>query len=348
MKLKLVVCDDAAKGNALSKQQFKAEIDRAAQLWKSGKIGEATSLFIDLFDASDPTDWCSVMPFFEKFEELGAEYQNLIGKLLVLRLLDADGKKELDDLAYTWKHFAADMDDLPVKRRGNIAANFGELAAKTVGGAWSELIEEFYEKCPGCMFMGDAEEPFSLKLRSESRIECIPETESGLSGMKYMDGYAPFEGWALVKDVPAVEGSDPEKYPAPIRKLLKELAKRDMKYFPNIIFPLTAGENISDTCRQMKDLLQLLDHGYHFQDIRRYMAENPKFFADEIRGMLVGDDDEGFKEDNEEEDDELVFDLDDEDFKDDDEDGDDELVFDLDDEDFKDDDDGKGKDGRDD
>jgi len=340
MKLKLVVCDDAAKENTCSQLRLDAEIDRAAQLWKDGKIKEAASLFIDLFDGMPQTDWSSFMPFFEKFEELGAEYQNLVGKQLVLKSLDADGKKELEDLAYTWKHFAADIDDLPVRRRGRAATNFEVLAAQTVGGAWSELVEEFYEKCPGCMFMGDAEEPFSLKLRSENHIECIPESESGLSGMKYMDGYAPFEGWALVKDVPAVEGSDPEKYPAPIRKLLKELAKRDMKYFPNIIFPLTAGENILDTCRQMKELLQLLDHGYHFQDIRRYMVDHRELFADEIRSMLLGDDDDE-DGDGSDDDDELVFDLDAEDLKDDGGDDDDELVFDLDDDEEEEDGDGR-------
>lgn len=37
MKLKLVVCNDAAKGNTLSETQIKAEIDRAAELWKNGE-----------------------------------------------------------------------------------------------------------------------------------------------------------------------------------------------------------------------------------------------------------------------------------------------------------------------
>ena len=315
MKLKLVVCDDAAKEGSRAEQRV--EINRAALLWKDGKISEAASIFIDLFDRVDTTDWCSFLPFFEKLDVLGAEYQDLVGKLLVLKALEAGSKEAREELTVAWETFMGDLDELPAKRRGSIAANFGNLAAKTVGGAWSELVEEFYDKCPECMFLGDSDEPFSLKLRSENHIECIPETESGLSGMEYMDGYSCFEGWALVKDVPAVEGSDPEKYPAPIRKLLKELAKRDMKYFPNIIFPLTAGENILDTCRQMKDLLQLLDHGYHFQDIRRYMAEHRELFADEIMSMLGMGDDE-----SEDDDDELVFDLDDIDFEDDDEDED--------------------------
>ena len=347
MKLKLVVCDDAVKRNTLSEAQIKAEVDRAAELWKNGKTGEAASLFVDLFDGADPTDWHFLPPFFRKFDELGAEYQDLVGKLIMLRALDSGSEEEREAMADAWEDFAADIDDLPAKRRGRAAANFEALAAKAVGGTWSELVEEFYDKCPDCMFLGDAEDPFSLKLRSESQIECIPETESGLSGMEYMDGYSCFEGWALVKDVPVTEKSKLEKYPAAIQKIMKELAKRDMKYFPNIIFPLTNGENILDTCRQMKDLLQLLDHGYHFQDIRRYMTEHRELYAEEIRGMLLGggDDDQGG------DDDEPVFDLDDDEGDGNGED-DDELVFKLDDDDFLDDsdgeDDGDEKDGKDD
>ena len=158
------------------------------------------------------------------------------------------------------------------------------------------------------MFMGDAEEPFSLKLRSTSCIECIPADGSDLHELakpsesynEAMDGYSYFEGYALVKEDPAAK----PKYPAKIREILKKIKGRKLKYFPNVIFPLTDGENILDTLSQMQDLLLLLDHGYHFESISRYITDHPELFPEiiEKRINMFDDDDEfddEFDDDNE-------------------------------------------------
>lgn len=71
-----------------------------------------------------------------------------------------------------------------------------------------------------------------------------------------------------------------------------------------MIFPLTDGENILDTLSQMQDLLLLLDHGYHFESISRYITDHPELFPEiiEKRINMFDDDDEfddEFDDDNE-------------------------------------------------
>jgi hypothetical protein len=165
-------------------------------------------------------------------------------------------------------------------------------------------------------------------------MECIPDDEFSRLGIgeHFLDGYSNLEGWALVKDKPLKSDARPPRYPAEIKKIIDRLKERKLKLFPNIIFPLTQGDDIMDTCEQMLDLLKLLDHGYHFQSMSEYMSEHQEFFPKQTKkrwGMLkksleIEEDDDFFAD----EDDDLFADEDDELLVDEDwEDGDEEDIF---------------------
>lgn len=169
------------------------------------------------------------------------------------------------------------------------------------------------------MFMGDTKEPYSLKLRSENCIECIPADGSDLHELAdplrdyshAMDGCSFFEGHALVKDDPEAK----KNYPAEIRNILKKIKARKLKYFPNVIFPLVEGKNLFDSFRQMTELLQLLDHGYHFESISSYITDHPELFPDITKkriGMFKTKSDSEDDDDFELDFDETIIELDEE------------------------------------
>ena len=156
-------------------------------------------------------------------------------------------------------------------------------------------------------------EPYSLKLRSENCIECIPEDDCDLHELARpaedyshaMDGYSLFEGYALVRDDPGAK----KKYPPGIKAVLEKIKARKLEYFPNVIFPLVEGKDLFDSCNQMLELLQLLDHGYRFESVSRYITAHPELFPEIMKKrleMLKGPDDDDdpefeFEEDLEEE-----------------------------------------------
>ena len=164
------------------------------------------------------------------------------------------------------------------------------FASRLAGAKWEEVREKFYEKCPGCMFMGETAEPYSLKLRSENCIECIPEDGSDLHELASpaddyghaMDGCSFFEGYALVRDDPGAK----KKYPPGIKAVLEKVKARKLKYFPNVIFPLVEGKDLFDSCSQMLELLQLLDYGYRFESVSRYITAHPELFPEVVKKRL--------------------------------------------------------------
>ena len=273
-----------------------AAVKKAAELWQSGDKKEAVKIMSGIFNEAAPNpEW-----FLPYAKELGGEYRDLVSKLYLLHISEED-----EDYQWSYEWNLVEFED---SCGGGFA---GRFADRLIGDEWEELRELFYDKCPECMFRGDADEPYSLKLRSVQCIECIPADTADLHELarpsedygSALDGYSLFEGHALVKDDP---GAKPN-YPPEIKTILKKLKARKLKYFPNVIFPLTAGKSLLDTCSQMRDLLQLLDHGWHFESISRYISNHPELFPDIMEKrleMLQGHDDD---EDDEDEEPEMDF-----------------------------------------
>ena len=189
------------------KQRTKA-VKESAELWRAGNKKEAVRILNEIFNEELPYADC-FMPYVKEF---GKEYRNILTKLYILHADDED-----DEWIWVLREFESECGS-----DGMIS----KISADIIGQKWEEIREVFYEKCPECMFMGDAEEPFSLKLRSASCIECIPADGSDLHELakpsesynEAMDGYSYFEGYALVKEDPAAK----PKYPAKIREILKK------------------------------------------------------------------------------------------------------------------------------
>ena len=251
-----------------SEKELIETVKKAGVLWRSADKKAAAKLLCEVFNEEVPDlDW--FMPYVKEF---GKEYRDLIGKLYLLHAEEDDDE---------WSDALAEFEDAC----GNDGL-VSRLAARIVGDKWEEVRELFYDKCPECMFKGGEEEPYSLKLRSENIIECIPEDILDMHELaspvddygNCMDGYSHYEGYALVKDNPEIK----EKQPPEIKAILAKLKERELKYFPNVIFPLVNGENMIDTCNQMLDLLQLLDHGYHFESINNYISDHEELFPEAI------------------------------------------------------------------
>ena len=278
-------------------KQLAATVKKAAGAWRSGAVPEAAELLNGVFNESVPDPaW-----FLPPVKELGGEFRDLVSKLYLLHAGDKDDE-----------YIEALLEFEEVCGGGLV----GGIGSGLVGSRWEEVRELFYEKCPECMFMGGAETPYSLKLRSEGCIECIPEDPADLHELSSpaddyahaMDGYSFYEGYALVRDDP---GAKQTECPPEIRAILRKIRARKLKYFPNVIFPLVEGEDLLDSCRQMLDLLKLLDYGYRFESISRYVTDHPELFPAILKKRLQmlqsAEDDEPADED----DDELEFSLDD-------------------------------------
>ena len=103
-----------------------------------------------------------------------------------------------------------------------------------------------------------------------------------------------------------------QDYPAEIQAILDRIEERKLPYFPNVIFPLVQGDDLLDTCRQMQDLLRLLDHGYRFESVSRYISGHPKLFPNLIKNrlkMLSALDDDDDDDDDDIDLDELLGDI---------------------------------------
>ena len=328
-----------------SEKELIEAVKQAGELWRKGERKEAANIICKVFNEDLPdSDW--FMPYVKEF---GKEYRDLIGKLYLLHA------EEPDD---GWCDALEEFEE----KCGN-EGFVSKLAARIVGDKWESVRELFYDKCPECMFMGGEEEPYSLKLRSQSIIECIPEDFLDMHELaspvddygNCMDGYSHYEGYALVKDNPEIN----EKQPPKIKAILAKLKKRGMKHFPNVIFPLVNGDDLIDTCNQMMELLQLLDHGYHFESIGNYISDHEDLFPDAMGkrdrilktfgqelgeegadklDTLINDLDDILNSGSEDDED-----LDDEDFDDDDFDDDDFDDDDFDDEELDDEDDSKDR-----
>ena len=284
-------------GKCRTEKERKAEVKRAAGLWRSGSKKEAVSVLNEIFNETAPDpDW-----FLPYVKEFGGEYRDLVSKLYLLHA-DGTGDDAIDALLYFEDECGGE---------GLIS----KLASRLAGEKWEQVRETFYDKCPQCMFMGGEDEPYSLKLRSENTIECIPagtdlhEISNAASDYGHaMDGYSHFEGYALVKDDPEAE----EDCPAEIQTILDRIEERKLPYFPNVIFPLVQGDDLLDTCRQMQDLLRLLDHGYRFESVSRYISGHPKLFPNLIKNrlkMLSALDDDDDDDDDDIDLDELLGDI---------------------------------------
>ena len=229
---------------------------------------------------------------------------------LFKKLINAKDSGEVEDIFYEYQYMCQEEEESPEMKKA--IENINKFAALCVGEKLNEVRETFYEKLPECMFLGGAEEAFSLKLRCPEIMECIPDDEFSRIGIgeHFLDGYSNLEGWALVKDKPLKSDARPPRYPAEIKKIIDRLKERKLKLFPNIIFPLTQGDDVMDTCDQMLDLLKLLDHGYHFQSMSEYMSEHLEFFpklTKKRREMLIksleteeGDEEDIFADDDDE------------------------------------------------
>ena len=278
-------------------KQLAAAVKKAAGSWRSGAVEEAVELLNGVFNESVPDPaW-----FRSPVKEFGGEFRDLVSKLYLLHAKDKD-----DEYTETLLEFEEACG-------GGLV---GGIGSGLVGSRWEEVRELFYEKCPECMFLGDADAPYSLKLRSEGCIECIPEDPADLHELSSpaddyahaMDGYSFYEGYALVRDDP---GAKQTECPSEIRAILRKIRARKLKYFPNVIFPLVEGEDLLDSCRQMLDLLKLLDYGYRFESISRYVTDHPDLVPGILKKrlqMLLPEEDD---EPEDAEDDELEFPLDD-------------------------------------
>ena len=289
MKLGLHV---GVPGKKRAGKALAAAAEEAAGFWRAGKKEEAVAILNDIFDAGVPSAE-QLAPYAKEF---GAEYRDLVSKLYLLRFDPEDEE---------WEWNLAEFEETC---GGGLVTGF---ASRLAGAKWEEVREKFYEKCPGCMFMGDTAEPYSLKLRSENCIECIPEDDCDLHELARpaddyghaMDGYSFFEGYALVRDDPGAK----KKYPPEIKAVLEKVKARKLKYFPNVIFPLVEGKDLFDSCSQMLELLQLLDHGYRFESVSRYITAHPELFPEVVKKRLEmlkspgDDDDPEFEEELEEE-----------------------------------------------
>ena len=286
MNLRISISPKNEKTAPQSDKQLKEDVRNAAELWAAGKKEEASAIFIDCFQHGKIPNASVFTPYIGK---LGTQYCALIEKMYSLQT----GMEDEEDL---WPLLEF-LEECP----NNSLIN--TLTEKIVGAKWEAVQEKFYDKCPDCMFMGGADEPYSLKLRSPQVVECIPEGMAlrELSGMKYMDGYSRYEGFALVKDDPDAK----LKYPQKIQDILEKIKKRGGEHFPNLIFPLTQGKNILETCEQMLELLDLLDYGYHFENISTYIGNHPKLFKNIMKKRmsllqsLVDNKDEDSEEDDE-------------------------------------------------
>ena len=202
---------------------------------------------------------------------------------LFKKLINAKDSGEVEDIFYEYQYMCQEEEESPEMEKA--IENINKFAALCVGEKLNEVRKTFYEELPECMFLGGADQAFSLKLRCPEIMECIPDDELSRfgTGEHFLDGYSNLEGWALVKDKPLKSDARPPRYPAEIKKIIDRLKERKLKLFPNIIFPLTQGDDVMDTCDQMLDLLKLLDHGYHFQSMSEYMSEHPEFFPKQTK-----------------------------------------------------------------